>query len=346
MSVVQETIQSQNDVGGLWTIEPEFVLTDDERDSLQRFLGSTTASPYRNYEGFSRQVTDLIRKGCVPQRFVDFVATLAGRDRSRMPVVVIKNGPFDDGVPVFDFSDPVRSKYELKKTFVTEAMLALFAQLAGTPAIGYVNVNDGDVFQDIYPKESMAESQSQKALREIHLHKDLANHFVRPDQVYMVGMRSHRENEVFTSFVRNIDIWPRFDDEELEILRSRSFYTPFDDLSVVGSKELGDADKHPVLGPIGDLRYFEGRTQGSTPEAAAVLVKLDEALHDLKQRVFVEPGDFVITYNNFTIHAKEVVHVTDEAKLRTRWILKTVNVDSIAPHLAHLVPGTDYLVDG
>lgn len=70
---------------------------------------------------------------------------------------------------------PVRSKYELKTTFVAEAMLALFAQLANTPAIGYVN--DGDVFQDIYPKESMATSQSQKALKEIHFHKDLANHF-------------------------------------------------------------------------------------------------------------------------------------------------------------------------
>jgi L-asparagine oxygenase len=76
--------------------------------------------------------------------------------------------------------------------------------------VGYVNVNDGDVFQDIYPKESMASSQSQKALKEIHFHKDLANHFVRPDQVYMVGMRSHRRNAVYTSFVRNSDIWTCF----------------------------------------------------------------------------------------------------------------------------------------
>jgi hypothetical protein len=202
------------------------------------------------------------------------------------------------------------------------------------------------VFQDIYPKQSMAASQSQKALKEIHFHKDLANHFVRPDQVYMVGMRSHRENEVYTSFVRNIDIWPRFGEDELEVLRSPAFYTPFDDLSVVGSRELGEADKHPVLGPIGDLRYFENRTHGLSSAAEQALVKLDEALHALKQRVFIEPGDFVITYNNFTIHAKEVVKVADEEKLRTRWIIKTVNVDSIAPHLAHLVPGTDYLIDG
>jgi L-asparagine oxygenase len=330
-----------------WCIQPEFVFTEVERASLHEALRTATSvSPFRNYATFSKQVREVIRNNEVPQRFVDYVATLAGRDRAALPVVIIKNGPYDHDVPVFDFADPVQSKYQLKKEFVAEAMLAMFAQLAGTPAIGYVNVNDGDVFQDIYPKLSMASSQSQKALKEIHFHKDLANHFVRPDEVYMVGMRSHAQNEVYTSFVRNIDIWPLLSEAELELLRSTQFYTSFDDLSLVGSKKLGEADKHPVLGPIGDLRYFENRTKGLTFEAESVLRKLDDALHTLKQRVFVEPGDFVITYNNFTIHAKEVVKVADEDLLRTRWIIKTVNVDSIAPHLKHFVYGTDYLVNG
>jgi len=330
----------------VWTIEPEFTLTPHERADLHAALSATTVSPYRNYVAFTQQITDIIRSGAVPRRFLDHVSTLAGRDRAAEPVVLIENVPFDEDVPVFDYAEPVKSKYEVKKTFVAEAMLALFAQLAGTPAIGYVNVNDGDVFQDIYPKQSMAASQSQKALKEIHFHKDLANHFVRPDQVYMVGMRSHPQNEVYTSFVRNIDIWPCFKEGELELLRSPSFYTPFDDLTVVGSKELGDADVHPVLGPIGDLRYFESRTRGRTDAADKLLAKLDRTLHALKQRVFIKPGDFVITYNNHTIHAKEVVAVADEELLRTRWIIKTVNVDAIAPHLGHLVPGTDYLVNG
>lgn len=340
------TIPDRATAPSVWTIDPEFVFTDSERDALEDALASTSVSPYRNYVAFNRQITDLIRAGAAPPRFAEYVATLAGRDRAALPVALLKNGPYDRDVPVFDFADPVRSKYELKTAFVSEAMLEMFAQLAGTPAIGYVNVNDGDVFQDIYPKESMAASQSQKALKEIHFHKDLANHFVRPDQVYMLGMRSHPENEVYTSFVRNVDIWPRFSADELEILRSREFYTPFDDLTVVGSKALGAADRHPLLGPIGDLRYFENRTRGLNRAAELVLMKLDDALHTLKQRLFIEPGDFVVTYNNFTIHAKEVVTVRDEEKLRTRWIIKTVNVDSIAPHLARLVPGTDHLING
>lgn len=329
-----------------WIIEPEFVFSEPEREALEQALSQTSVSPYRNFAAFRDQVLEVIRQGSVPERFVEFVRSLDGRSRDEAPVVLIKGGPYDRDVPVFDFVDPVRSKYELKKTFVAEAMLMCFAFLAGTPAIGYVNVNDGDVFQDIYPKQDMAGSQSQKALREIHFHKDLANHFVRPDQVYMVGMRAHSVNQVFTSFVRNMDIWRRFSEAELSTLRTRDFHTPYDDLSVAGKKALGEADHHAVLGSSGDLRYFENRTRGLTPQAEDVLSKLDTILHALKERVFIEPGDFVITYNNHTIHAKEVVHVEDEELLKTRWILKTVNVDSVAPHLARMVPGTDYLVDG
>lgn len=329
-----------------WKIEPEFIFTDDERDNLQEALSRTTISPYREYNAFASQVKEIIRQRRIPQRFVDFVATLASRDRDLEPVVCIKNGPYDRDVPPFDFENPVESKYELKKTFIAEAMLSLFAQLCGTPAIGYVNVNDGDVFQDIYPKKAMAETQSQKALRAIHFHKDLANHFVRPDQVYMVGMRSDPVNEVYTSFVRNIDVWEQFDEDELDLLRKPEFHTPFDDLTVVGDKKLGEADRHPVLGELGDLRYFENRTRGLTDQASALLEKLNAVLHSQKCRLFIEPGDFVVTYNNHTIHAKEVVKVENEETLKQRWIIKTVNVDSVARHLHHFVDGTEYLVNG
>ncbi|MET7637338.1 hypothetical protein [Streptomyces sp. NPDC005438] len=330
-----------------WRIRPEFTFTDGERAALERAFEELNANPYRVYDAHRFQVGRLVAEGVVPERFRRFVAQLADRDRSREPVVVMKNVPYDRDVPVFDYDEPVRSKYEVKKTFLAEAFLALFARLAGTPAIGYVNVNDGDVFQDIYPKRSLSSSQSQKALDRIHFHKDLANHFVRPDQVYMVGMRSNPVNEVYTSFVRNIDVIASFSAEELALLRRPEFHTPFDDLTVKGgSLELGEADRHPIISGEDDLRYFENRTVGVTDEAKAIVPQLSATLHALKQRVFIEPGDFVITYNNHTVHAKEVVTVGDPEALKSRWIIKTVNVDDIEPHRHHLVAGTDYLVNG
>ncbi|MEU8995617.1 hypothetical protein AB0C95_12555 [Streptomyces caniferus] len=337
-------------IGTSWTISPEFVFTDAEREALESLLDSITANPYRLYDAHRFQVGQLIASGAVPERFRAYVDSLATRDRTAEPVVVLKNVPYDHDVPVFDFDQPVRSKYELKKTFIAEGFLALFALLANTPAIGYVNVNDGDVFQDIYPQRRLQESQSQKALKQIHFHKDLANHFVRPDQVYMVGMRSTPVNEVYTSFVRNIDVIASFTEEELTLLRSPEFYTPFDDLSTMGGGrvQLGEADMHPIIGGRGpeDLRFFENRTVGVTDAAKAIVPKVAATLHALKQRVFIEPGDFVITYNNHTIHAKEVVNVGDPEALQSRWIIKTVNVDDMTPHQEHLVPGTDHLING
>jgi L-asparagine oxygenase len=333
--------------GTTWQIAPEFTLTEAERSALEKALGTVTANPYRLYDAHRFQIGRLIAEGAVPERLHAYIRTLAARDRHAEPVVVVKNVPYDRDVPLFDFDEPVKSKYELKKTFVAEGFLALFAQLAGTPAIGYVNVNDGDVFQDIHPKRSLQSTQSQKALDRIYFHKDLANHFVRPDQVYMVGMRSTSENEVYTSFVRNVDVIASFSEAELEILRAAEFHTPFDDLTVMaGSLELGEADRHPVIGGEDDLRYFENRTLGVTDRAKALVPKITETLHALKRRVFIEPGDFVITYNNHTVHAKEVVTVRDPDALRNRWIIKTVNVDDIEQHRQHLMAGTGHLVNG
>ncbi|MCD9878947.1 hypothetical protein [Streptomyces guryensis] len=331
-----------------WTITPEFTFTDAERTALEEALGTVIANPYRLYDAHLFQINALIASGAVPQRFRNYIESLPTRDRTAEPVVVLKNVPYDRDVPIFDFDQPVRSKYELKTTFLAEGFLALFAQLAGTPAIGYVNVNDGDVYQDIYPQRRLQSSQSQKALNQIHFHKDLANHFVRPDQVYMVGMRSNPANEVYTSFVRNIDVISSFTESELELLRSREFYTPFDDLSTMGGGrvELGEADRHPIIGGEDDLRYFENRTVGVSDAAKAIVPKVTETLHALKQRVFIEPGDFVVTYNNHTVHAKEVINVGDPDALKTRWIIKTVNVDDVSPHRRHLVPGTEHLING
>lgn len=94
------------------------------------------------------------------------------------------------------------------------------------PAIGYINVNDGDVFQDIYPMKSLSETQSQKALVALGFHKDLANHFVRPDFVNMLSMRAYEGNQIFTTFVKNIDLIQKLDPSDLDLMRQELFYTP------------------------------------------------------------------------------------------------------------------------
>jgi L-asparagine oxygenase len=327
--------------------EADFTFSDTECESLEAKLEEVKISPFKFYDIFVNQIRNLLDDEAVPMRFRRFVEELATRDAAERPVIVIKNAPYDHSVPPFDFDEPVKSKYERKKTFVAEGFLALFGLLRNTPGIGYLNVNDGDVFQDIYPKRDLQASQSQKALNDIYFHKDLANHFVRPDHVYMIGMRSDPANKVYTSFVRNIDVTNAFSEEELSLLRMPRFYTPFDDLTVYGGQRpLGRAENHPIISGNSDLRYFENRTQGIDEESQCVVDKLQRLLHQFKVRLFIGPGDFICCYNNYTTHAKEVLEINNPETLKTRWIIKTVNVDRLEDWAQHMVPGSNYLVNG
>jgi L-asparagine oxygenase len=329
------------------TIAPEIALTDSERDTLFDALLSVDANPYRHYQGFSAQIALLAGSGTVPGTLRDYADLRRASSPADHPVGYLANAPIDRDVPIFDYEEPVLSKYALKSTFVAEAFLVLWAELVGTPGIGYLNVNNGDVFQDIYPKRSLAHTQSQKALREICFHKDLANHFVRPDYVYMLGMRSDPANLVLTTFAGNRDIVAALSDAQIALARQPRFMTPWDDLTILtGAVKVGEANSHPLLSGDFNLRLFEGRTVGLDDAAQAVVDSIVTTIHAIKRGINVGPGDFVITCNNHCVHAKELVDITNEDALRTRWILKTVNVDALAPHSASMVAGVPYLVRG
>jgi L-asparagine oxygenase len=336
-----------NTVDSYTLAEPELVLSDAERDGLLDALLAVDANPYRHYEGFCAQVRRIGGSAVVPEGLRDYVKWRRTVLPASHPVGYLKNLPIDRDLPVFDFDEPVLSKYALKKTFVGEGILALFAELSGTPGIGYLNVNDGDVFQDIYPKRALAASQSQKALNGIYFHKDLANHFVRPDYVYMIGMRSSERNVVLTTFASNESVVGALAADQLEIARQARFYTPFDDLTKAGGNvDVGDADLHPLVVGASDLRLFENRTKGLDDEAQAVVDAAVAAAHRCKVAVNVQAGDFVITCNNHCVHAKEIVVAEDPEGLRTRWIIKTVNVDALSPHSSRMVDAVSYLVRG
>ncbi len=242
---------------------------------------------------------------------------------------------------------PVESKYELKKTFIGEAFLVLYSELLGTPAIGYKNVNAGDIVHDIFPKEELYHTQSQKTLAPIGFHMDLANHFVRPDHVNILAMRSCPGNEIYTTFVRNLDLHDELN-AITDLLRRPDYYTPFDDLSTYGDKanELGEAAPHPILLGDHDFVYFEGRTRGADADGQRATAALDTALHRRKRSVLMRPGDFVSIANNYSLHGKDVETIRDPYQQKIRWSIKTVNVDALAKHAAHYVPGHYGLVNG
>lgn len=328
-------------------MQPDYVLADVEKEHLKEALLTVLADPYRQYKSFCYQIEELVRKGRVPAGFLKTLNDLSLRDQVSNPFVYIKNLPIDENVPKFDNENPISSKYQHKKTFIAEGCLYLVGKVLNQIPIGYLNVNGGDVFQDIYPQKSLKDTQSQKALGPIFFHKDLANHYVRPDFVNMLSMRSHVENEIYTTFVKNIDVINSFTESEIAGLRKAKYHTPFDDLTTkAGSYNVGEAALHPIINDEYDIRYFENRTKGIDEESQEMVELVKSRLHEFKSCVQMMAGDFIGVANNYSVHGKEVGVLKDPALAWERWTMKTVNVSSIELYRDKMLAGSDYVVQG
>lgn len=311
-------------------IDYDFIFTDAETSALHDGLYEVTAHPYRDFDDFMNELARLRGDSRLPARFVDFCEMSMLRDFSEEPFVVIGNAPIDHDLPLFSASDPVGDKRQMKQTFVAEGFLGLYAILTGTEIIGHLSVNDGDFFHDIYPKESMFDTQSQKTLKTLRFHRDFTNHFVCPDFVNTLTLRDTPANEVYSTFTITKQAVQDMTDQEVEILSSVRFYTPYDDVSTTESKvKLGRAKDHPILLEGQGAKIFEGRTVGLDDESQAVLDRFVAALHRNKQVRVSKPGDSVTFSNHHVIHGREVRKINDLDSLKQRWLLKTHNVYSL-----------------
>ncbi|KAK0674041.1 hypothetical protein QBC41DRAFT_388182 [Cercophora samala] len=331
-------------------IPVDFIFSDKERDHLKSSLLKVTDSPYSAYPRFEEQIDHLLATGAVADRFQKLCETKRGIDSYHDPYFLIKNCPIDDNLPHLSFQTPVADKRTLKKTFVSEGFLLLYAKLMRQEPIGYLNFNDGDIFHDVHPMQRMAKTQSQKGLDTVRFHKDLPNHFVRPDWVNLLGLRADPANRILTCFVNNKDLLASLPAETKTVLRQEAFHTPYDEMTVSsGNKKLGDAPSHRVLGGGAteyEIRFFEGRTVGLTDRARRAVDDVVAALHRLKRPLLILRGDFIGLANNECLHNKEVVRIGNADAQRSRWLMKTVNVRSLGDHGRHMVEGQVRTVNG
>lgn len=149
-----------------YQVQVATAFSDDERAELGEIL-SVRASPYADPTAFLDEIQRLLPR--IPRFFRDAVDALRARDLRQHPVHYLKNCPVGE-VPLLDFDAPLESKYALKRDFVAESFLAVFAELCGTPIVTYRMANRGDLFHDIVPVRQLQFSKSQKSIRSLHFH--------------------------------------------------------------------------------------------------------------------------------------------------------------------------------
>ncbi|MFE7274772.1 hypothetical protein [Streptomyces sp. NPDC057623] len=326
-----------------------FTFSEEEKAAARTLLLAVDTSPYRDYEGFEREVRESVAPQMSSSRFAEHCTRVKKVHGFAEPFVRLANCPVDLQVPPLSFDDPVGDKRRLKTTFVAEGFLLLYAIFMDQVLYAYQNTNDGDIFQDIRPMRELAESQSQKTLRGLSFHKDDANHYVRPLWFNILGIQSAGVNVVNTCYSANKDILAALSDDTKKILAAAEFITPHDDLTSAGGYDLAEeAQQHPILGGDGptDLRFFEKRTVGASPRAQEAVDELLRVVHEVKTPVHIQSGDFVGAANNACLHNREVSEIKDVEQLRGRWLVKTASVGSLESIRPYLVADSARVVKG
>lgn len=345
MSIASKNIQDSS-THDLALLPSSGRFTDTERDEMIAAFLEVRENPYTDYAKFQEAIWDVLRRQIIPQWFVDMLYLRREAAWFETPVSVIENAPIDPERPVFDYDEPVLSKYELKKTFVAEGFLEAVGQLSGTPAVSFESVNNGDVFQDIYPKRSLAQGLSQKSTVTLPFHRDIFDANVPVDHIYMLGMRSPSPNTVYTTYVSNKEIVDNLDGTERQIASEPRFTTSFDDMKYDEGDSVNYDEVHAILQPNYRLHFFEQRTRGVDADADAVAQKITRLAHELKVGVQVEEGDLVLCSNGYCLHSREVRPVVDQEAMQRRWVLKTVNVDSLGARAPWMSTAARYEVVG
>jgi L-asparagine oxygenase len=120
-------------------VNPQFVFSDEERETFVRDFSSIRVNPYWDYPAFRKEVQSYATTLSADSRFAEFVSMVSARDSHEYPHVTMNNCPIDSELPRLDFENPVEDKRARKRTYISETFLALYATLAGQHPIGYTS---------------------------------------------------------------------------------------------------------------------------------------------------------------------------------------------------------------
>jgi alpha-ketoglutarate-dependent taurine dioxygenase len=234
-------------------------------------------------------------------------------------------------------------KYVTKTTFISEAFVAFVAELSGSPMMAYSATNEGRFFDDVVAIGHYRGTQSAFSDRDLVFHNDRSAHWVRPDLVALLALRSPEDEITYTTYVDGTDLLRLIPTDHRDTLRQAHFITDFSSAGVAY-----DAQPHPIV--VGrSIRYVDTVTS-VVPTAPVVardaLIALKNALALVeKRRHRLVTGDLLIFENQEGLHCREKMEVRPHDHTRTRWLLKTyffrhsAAADAYADKWYHGIPG-------
>lgn len=301
---------------------------DVERTTISEIFRKVEADPYKDYTSFSKQVKSVSRDPELLPVLAEIAQEIRDHRRSGdTNVHVLRNCPLDEAIPELDNDDPVKSKYEKKKTFESETFLALFAELTGTPLLSYGSRNSGDFFTDVIAINRYSGQLTGFSDSELVYHNDRTAHDVRADYITLLGMRCPDDDLVYTGYIDGRELLKHLLPDEQQELRKTQYVTHFDIFSRETNVRQVASEPHAVLENHSSFRYLDTLTTHAddAPQAARdALFSLRNAIARAeKVRHRIRTGDLLTFANQDGLHNREKIEISDAANMRSRWLLKT-----------------------
>lgn len=305
---------------------------NSERHQLEKWLLSISHNPYTDYAAFCTEVQKLGHLYPIAQMLSNLFHDIPATEGEQCLPFLIKNCPIDVNIPDFDLTDPVESKYEVKKTFIGEAFLQLIANFKGLPPLAYETRNNGDFFHDVYAQSQYFGTQTQKTDGELHYHNDRTAHEIRSDMILLLGMRTFHQNEVLTLYIHGPKLVSELTTQVQGELRKTNFETPFDNYSSDSNGDQQVSLNHAILTGKNTFRFYEGRTtttKSAPASAKKALAELIRAIEKAEQAsIQIKDRDLLCIPNMQGLHSRSIGKIGLPERARHRYLLKTYNFKS------------------
>jgi alpha-ketoglutarate-dependent taurine dioxygenase len=243
------------------------------------------------------------------------------------------------GLPVDPELGPTPAPGEVvdKKTFHSEAALAMVGARLGD-LFGYVQMDHGDVFQNIVPGRANEYEQSYRGSRvQLEYHTEQHFHPYSPEYLMLFCLRSAPGAETFYASMRRIR--PHLDmcyEQLFEPVYRAGVDYAFGNLRT----EKGNGPVMSVLyGNREDpyIRYDLDLMLGVDDRAEAALQAVHQALLAEQQSVELQPGDLLLLDNRRVVHGRSVFQARYDG--RGRWLQRAKVLRDLGRSAADRQPG-------
>lgn len=311
-------------------MKPYYEFNTEQANELRRLVSNIQENPYSEYINFNQRIIHLVNNNKIPKYFIDLCKVI-NKDRiNNRHIHLIRNCPIDYKLPELNHDNPVNDKYKRKKTFISEAFMALMANLLESPLLSYKMRNKGDFFTDVVPiNRYKGKRTTGFTYGDLVYHNDRTCHAVRADYISLLGLRCPQNDIVCTNYIDNVEIMKHISKQHISTLKQCLFYTEVDELTKENNRAWIVSDRHSVILSDGRLRFQGGLTKvtsDASPETKEALEAFKCALISAKKQSHcIKDGDLFMFANQYGLHNRECIGIHDSVGMHKRWLLKTYN---------------------